>query len=198
MLISLFAVGLKLGRVPLPDRHWFLPLRLASISMTLPFVMLGLGLLGRGRGVGHGRRPAHHASATMTDALQGFNEQLEKLVELAIVLLVGAMLPYTSPWADVWWFIALLFVVLRAVAVWAGMAGDAMPWRQRTLIRWFGIRGICSVFYLMFAIRHGVTGPLAQQLITLTLATVAVSIVVHGVSVQPLMKRYGRSKPRAP
>jgi hypothetical protein len=34
----------------------------------------------------------------------------------------------------------------------------------------FGIRGVGSLFYLLFAIRHGVTGPLAQELVTLTLA----------------------------
>jgi sodium/hydrogen antiporter len=60
------------------------------------------------------------------------------------------------------------------------------------MISWFGIRGIGSVFYLMFAIRHGVTGPLAQQLITFTLVTVAASILVHGMSVKPLMQRYVR------
>jgi hypothetical protein len=36
----------------------------------------------------------------MTLAVQGFNEQLEKLAELAIVLLVGAMLSYGSPSAS--------------------------------------------------------------------------------------------------
>ena len=51
---------------------------------------------------------------------------------------------------------------------------------------------------MMFAIRHGVTGPLAQQLITLTLVTVAVSIVVHGVSVRPLMKWYVRRRSPVP
>lgn len=50
----------------------------------------------------------------------------------------------------------------------------------------------------MFAIHHGVTGPLARELVTLTLVTVAVSILVHGVSVRPLMKRYVRRKSTAP
>jgi len=72
-----------------------------------------------------------------------------------------------------------------------------MSRRQRAMISWFGIRGIGSVFYLMFAIRHGVTGPLAQQLITFTLVTVAASIVVHGVSVTPLMRRYVKRKSAA-
>jgi NhaP-type Na+/H+ or K+/H+ antiporter len=130
----------------------------------------------------------------MTQAVQGFNEQLEKLAELVIVLLVGAMLSYHSPSVAIWWFIPLLFVVLRPLAVSAGTPHEPMKARQRAMISWFGIRGIGSVFYLLFAIRHGVTGPLAQQLITFTLVTVAASIVLHGVSVTPLMRRYLQRK----
>lgn len=140
---------------------------------------------------------SHHASAAMTLAVQGFNEQLEKLAELAIVLLVGAMLSYEAPSAAIWWFIPVLFLVLRPLAVSAGTLGEPMSARQRAMISWFGIRGIGSVFYLLFAIRHGVTGPLAQQLISFTLVTVAASIVVHGVSVTPLMRRYVRRKSTA-
>ena len=141
---------------------------------------------------------SHHASSSMTLAVQEFNEQLEKLAELAIVLLVGAMLSYDAPSSAIWWFIPLLFLVLRPLSVAAGTLGEPMSPRQRAMISWFGIRGIGSVFYLMFAIRHGVTGPLAQQLITFTLVTVAASIVVHGISVTPLMRRYVKRKSAAP
>jgi NhaP-type Na+/H+ or K+/H+ antiporter len=141
---------------------------------------------------------SHHASAAMTLGVQEFNEQLEKVAELAIVLLVGAMLSYEAPSIAIWWFIPLLFLVLRPLAVTAGTLGEPMTARQRAMISWFGIRGIGSVYYLMFAIRHGVTGPLAQQLITFTLVTVAASIVVHGVSVTPLMRRYVRRQSAMP
>jgi len=140
---------------------------------------------------------SHHASAAMTLGVQEFNEQLEKLAELAIVLLVGAMLSYKAPSLAIWWFVPLLFLLLRPLAVAAGTLGEPMTSRQRSMISWFGIRGIGSVFYLMFAIRQGVTGPLAQQLITFSLVTVAASIVVHGVSVTPLMRRYLRRKSAA-
>lgn len=136
--------------------------------------------------------PVHHAGAAMTHAVHTFNEQLEKLAELGIVLLVGAMLPYVTPSVASWGFIAVLFVVLRFLAVSAGTAGEPMSLHQRAMVSWVGIRGIGSVFYLMFAIRHGVTGWMAQQLITVTLVTVAASIVVHGISVGPLMRWYTR------
>ena len=134
------------------------------------------------------------ASATMSQAVQGFNEQLQKLAELAVVLLVGSMLPYAVPSLALWWFIPVLFLLLRSLAVVAGTVGEPIGRHQRAMICWFGIRGIGSVFYLMFARRHGVPGSLAQELITFTLVTVAVSIAVHGVSVKPLMEWYVRRR----
>jgi NhaP-type Na+/H+ or K+/H+ antiporter len=132
---------------------------------------------------------SHYASGAMTRAVHAFNAQLERLAELTLVLLVGAMLAYVRPGIMQWWFIPLFFVVLRPLAVIAGTAGGSYGGHQRTMMSWFGIRGIGSVFYLMFAIRHGISTELAQQLATITLVTVAASIMLHGASVRPLMKR---------
>ncbi len=65
------------------------------------------------------------------------------------------------------------------------------------MIGWFGIRGIGSVFYLLLVLRHGVGGETAQTLVTLTLWTIASSIVVHGLSGQPLMRLYARRRDAA-
>lgn len=146
----------------------------------------------RGHSYGALATHSHHASAAMTQAVRGFNEQLEKLAELAVVLLVGALLPFAAPSFSLWWFIPLLFVVLRSVAVLAGTVGAPLAAHQRAMICWFGIRGIGSVYYLMYAIGHGVSGRVARELVTITLVTVAVSIVVHGVSVGPVMRWYSR------
>jgi NhaP-type Na+/H+ or K+/H+ antiporter len=42
----------------------------------------------------------------------------------------------------------------------------------------------------MYAVNHGLPEDLALRLISLTLCVIAVSVVVHGVSVTPLMKWY--------
>lgn len=176
--LAVFAAGLALQRVrerPLPGT---VPLDLAPDT----------GIHGHADLAIH----SHHASATMTQAVQGFNEQLEKLAELGVVLVIGAMLPYATGSAHLFWFIPVLLVILRPFAVLVGMAGNPGAKHQRVMIAWFGIRGIGSVFYLMFALHHGISGPLAQELVTLTLLTVAASIVVHGISVLPLMKWYAR------
>ena len=64
---------------------------------------------------------SHHASAAMSGAVEAFNEQLERLAELAIVLIIGAMLPYAMPSMPHVGFIALLLLVLRPLAVLAGV-----------------------------------------------------------------------------
>lgn len=134
------------------------------------------------------------AGAYMTQAVRGFNEQLERVAELVIVLVVGAMLPYTQvDWRTIA-FLLLLFLLVRPLAVWLGLLGAAVSSDQRLLIGWFGIRGIGSIYYLMFALNHGLSGYLADQATTLTLTAVAVSIVMHGISVTPLMNLYGRRK----
>ena len=63
---------------------------------------------------------------------------------------------------------------------------------QCWLASWFGIRGIGSIYYLMYAINHGLEPVLAEQLIAITLIVVSTSIVVRGISVTPLMRRYAR------
>lgn len=132
-----------------------------------------------------------HASATMHDYVQSFNEQLEKLAELGLVLVVGAMLAYAELPVATWWFIPLVLIVFRPLSVMAAVVGERLNPPQFLLIGWFGIRGIGSVFYLLLALRHGVSGHVADTLISLTLWTVVTSIVVHGLTAQPLMRRYG-------
>lgn len=134
------------------------------------------------------------AGAYMTHAVRGFNEQMERIAELAIVLVVGAMLPYANADLGTLAFVVALFVLVRPLAVWLGLLGATVSRDQRLLISWFGIRGIGSIYYLTYALHHGLAGEIAEQAITLTLATVAASILVHGISVTPLMDRYARQR----
>jgi NhaP-type Na+/H+ or K+/H+ antiporter len=136
------------------------------------------------------------APAYMAQAVLGFNEQLERIGEVVVVVLLGAML---TPQAFTWQtlaFIALLLLVLRPLAVTCGLIGAALSRQQRRLIAWFGIRGIGSVYYLTYAITHGLPEELARTLSGIVLSTVAVSAVVHGISVTPLMRSY-RNRSRA-
>lgn len=135
---------------------------------------------------------SHHASGVMTRAVLGFNEQLERIAELGMVMMIGAMLPSVGSVTNLWWFVPLMFLVVRPASVLLGMAGAGVPLYRQVLVGWLGIRGIGSIYYLVFALNHGVTEVFAPELVSLTLGTVAASILAHGITVQPLMTWYER------
>jgi NhaP-type Na+/H+ or K+/H+ antiporter len=63
---------------------------------------------------------------------------------------------------------------------------------QRAFISWFGVRGVGSIYYLMFAVVHGLEEGVARELIGLTFTVIASSVVIHGITVTPLMAWYNR------
>ena len=112
----------------------------------------------------------------------------------AVVLVVGDMLPFTRLHAGAMGLLVLLFVAIRPISVWLGMLGAPVSRDQRTMISWFGIRGIGSIYYLMYAIHQGLPRPLAEPIVAITLAAVTVSIVLHGMCVRPIMHFYRQRK----
>lgn len=130
------------------------------------------------------------APAYMAQAVLRFNEQLERLAEFAVVLLVGGMVSTVSWSSPALWLTFLLLVVIRPITTFLSLLGTHMSVVQRAFIAWFGIRGIGSIYYLSYSVGRGLDAGLARSLADFTLVVVAVSIVVHGVSVTPLMRRY--------
>jgi NhaP-type Na+/H+ or K+/H+ antiporter len=61
---------------------------------------------------------------------------------------------------------------------------------QRRLLAWFGIRGIGSLYYAALALELGARGGTAAPMLSAVLSVLAASIVLHGVSVTPVMRRY--------
>ncbi|HEU4459337.1 MAG TPA: cation:proton antiporter [Methylibium sp.] len=137
------------------------------------------------------------AGAFMAHAALSFNEQIERIAEVLAVVLVGALL-WSIAWREAsWLLVVLLLVVVRPVAVAIGLARSDTSRLQRRLIAWFGIRGIGSIYYLAYSVTHGLPADLAGRIAALTLAVVAASVLLHGVSVTPLMAFYERRKSRA-
>jgi NhaP-type Na+/H+ or K+/H+ antiporter len=126
-----------------------------------------------------------------------FKEHLERLSELTLVLLLGGMLTRSSWNWHTWGTALFLFVVARPLSVLLGLAGTGLPTRIKLIIGWFGVRGIGSLYYLMYAINHGLPESLATQLIQITVVVVGLSIIVHGTSVKPLMDRFGKKSSSA-
>jgi len=134
------------------------------------------------------------APAYMAQAVLGFNEQVERIFELGVMLLVGGMLSGRYLPREALWFLPVLFLVIRPAAVFLGLLGAKLPSLEKWLIGWFGIRGIGSIFYLMYAIHHGLPAEHAELLVGLTLTAVATSVLLHGASVTPLMRLYEKRR----
>ncbi|HQS58676.1 MAG: sodium:proton antiporter [Gallionellales bacterium 35-53-114] len=123
-----------------------------------------------------------------------FKEHIERLSEVVLVLLIGGSL-YLNSWT--WQAVGLslfLFVVVRPLSVVISLLGTHTTWRIRGLAGWFGVRGIGSLYYLMYAIQHGLPEALSLQLIQMTLIVVTLSILLHGTSVKPLMELFWRRR----
>lgn len=131
----------------------------------------------------------------LTPSLLNVNAQIERIAEVAIVLLVGAMIS-TGYWSMHGLALAaLLFFVIRPVSVWLGLLGE--PKAPRRLLGWFGIRGIGSVYYAVYIARHEIEYSVAAELLACVFTVIAASIVVHGISATPLMDLYQRRRGRA-
>jgi NhaP-type Na+/H+ or K+/H+ antiporter len=191
----------------------FLILGLVAISYGLALLVHTLGLLAvlaaglavrrmeRHETARAERAPQHIREAAAAEAeparsvatgLLTFNERFERIAELVAVLLLGGLLSSGYFAVEGLWLAALVLLVVRPVSVLVGLAGVRVSVRRLALMSWFGIRGVGSLYYLMFAIVQGISLPLVERMMPLVLTVVAVSIVIHGISATPLMKLYTR------
>ncbi len=136
-------------------------------------------------------QPAIAAGVLVSETLR-FGDTSERLIEVGLVMLVGAAA--MSHWDVRALPLALfLFVILRPLSTRALLARTQSSNAQRWLMGWFGLRGIGSLYYLTYALNHGAAGPLGEEISNLTLSTVLLSILFHGISAQPLLSRYERA-----
>jgi NhaP-type Na+/H+ or K+/H+ antiporter len=140
------------------------------------------------------QQPAVAAGALLAEVLS-FGDALERLLEVMLVFIVGIALG--QHWdARAFGLALVLMVVIRPLGTHLVLLGTPTTPAQRWLIGWFGIRGIGSLYYLAYALREGVPAALGAQLAAFTLSVVAISVVVHGLTSQPLLSRYGRALSR--
>ena len=131
------------------------------------------------------------AAGVLVAEVFSFGDTVERLLEVLLVVLVGLSLAHHWDGRAVW-LSAALFLVIRPAVTWVSLLGTPTTSLQRGLIGWFGIRGIGSVYYLAYSLAHGVQGAISQPLVDLSLSVVAISLIAHGMTSQPLMAWYER------
>ena len=136
------------------------------------------------------------AHAFMAESVLGFTIELERIAEAIVMTMIGSVL-MTLPGPLLTWGAAslavVLFVAVRPLAVLVTLTGSRAH-AQRRLMAWFGIRGIGSFYYLLFALEHGLRrGAPARGPV---LAVVSASVIAHGITATPLMNWYHRLQHR--
>lgn len=131
------------------------------------------------------------AAGVMMGDMLAFGSLVERSMEVLLITLLGTLLASYWDWRAIGLGLAL-FCVIRPLSVWLLVGKRLLDGHQRALLGWFGIRGIGSIYYLCFALGHGLPDDVARTCIGLTVSVVALSILLHGISTQPLLEHYER------
>jgi NhaP-type Na+/H+ or K+/H+ antiporter len=141
----------------------------------------------------------HERNHEYHEVLHASSESIERLVSAALLVLLGgavvdgALAPLTLRGAALGLAVVLL---VRPIAGWLALLRTTMPQSERWALAFFGIRGIGSVYYLAHALNEAEFAD-ADQLWAIVAFVILVSVLVHGVSAAPLMKRVDARREKA-
>lgn len=133
---------------------------------------------------------SQEGSKTIAKAVLSFTEQMERIGEVFVVLLLGTVLNLQKLLSWDLILIPVLFLLIRPIGVLVGLGRLKMRYYRRPLICWFGIRGIGSIYYLAYAIHKGLPADAAERITTIVYATVVASVFIHGITGLPFMNFY--------
>ena len=144
-------------------------------------------------------RSAHRDHEFQRD-MHDITEQVERIAMMVLLLafggaLAGGLLARIG-WTEILAALIILFVV-RPLTGWVGLIGTRATTSERITIAFFGIRGVGSFYYLAYGLNHGQFKETDQLWAILSLV-VAMSIVLHGLTVTPVMRWLDRSQGRDP
>ncbi|HEX2255145.1 MAG TPA: cation:proton antiporter [Afifellaceae bacterium] len=123
--------------------------------------------------------------------MHDFIEQLERLLMMVLLVLYGGALA-RGLLAEIDWrvivFTAAAILLVRPLAGWIALLGFPRSRLERGIIAFYGIRGVGSAYYLAYALNSGRDFEAPNYLWSVVGLAIAVSIVLHGITVTPIMK----------
>ncbi|MFL9680393.1 MULTISPECIES: cation:proton antiporter [Streptomyces] len=134
--------------------------------------------------------------------LHGFTEQIERLLTVFLLFLLGGYL-VTHGLPSLTWqgalVAVLLVLVVRPAAGYAALLGGATGPQERLVTAVYGIRGVGSLFYLAYALGHtGLFAAYADRLWAVVSFTVFLSVFLHGATAAPVIQRLDRLRRSSP
>lgn len=128
--------------------------------------------------------------------IRHFKEQITTLLVAVLFVLLAANLELEALralWgAPLWVVLAILFVV-RPLTAWVATIRSGLPWQERVLLGWIAPRGVVAAAVAgAFQPRLLETGHQdANLLVPIVFGVIALSVVLHGLSLRPLARWLG-------
>lgn len=137
------------------------------------------------------------ATDVFNDRLHDFADETERLLMMVMLVMFGGMLSAGGllalvRWSDVVFALIAVFLV-RPLVGWIALAGLRRSPLERGAIAFFGIRGLGSVFYFAYGINHGQFDQPTRLWGAIALV-ILISILLHGTTVTPVMRRLDRQR----
>ncbi|AZQ34473.1 hypothetical protein EJ357_14120 [Streptomyces cyaneochromogenes] len=172
-------------------------LGIAVASYELAVLTEGSGFIAAwvaGFAFGHAAR-RHRTSGRPQgpDRTPEFAENLGALLASISLMVFGAVLLGPALQHLTWEIVlyaALSLTVVRMVPVAVALAGSGLRWPTVAYIGWFGPRGLASIVLGLLVVEEHVPG--TETLGRAVAVTVALSILLQGISAVALAQRYGR------
>ena len=123
-----------------------------------------------------------------------FMETEGQLLMLLTFLIFGAaLLPEAMAHLSLesFGYALLSLTVIRMLPIAVSLVGSGVRTPTILFLGWFGPRGLASILFVLL-ILEGSEVPHKEQILTVTVLTVALSALLHGISAAPFARRYGR------
>lgn len=176
-LIAIAATGIAYGLTEMINAYGFLAVFVTALTIR------------------HAHR-THDFHREMHD----ITEQVERIAMMVLLLMFGGALVsgLLAPlqWIDIFGALVILLVI-RPLAGLIGLVGFPAARSEKLTLAFFGIRGVGSFYYLAYGLNHA-SLPVGERLWAIIGLVVLLSILLHGLTVTPIMRHLDRSQGRDP
>ena len=196
------ACGFLIGRLlaylvfRLPEKRPFMEVRDGFVAISATLLVYGITEMVKG----YGFIAVFIAAITLRNfelghhyhrKLHSFTDQIERILIAVVLILFGGSL-VSGVLVKLTWQMALFsfFFVLaiRPLTTLISLVGAKLHIKEKLAISFFGIKGMGSFYYLSFALEQRFF-PKNEELWAILAFTVLLSIMIHGLTATPIMKK---------
>ena len=88
-------------------------------------------------------------------------------------------------------YCVLSLTAIRMIPVAISLIGSRLMWESVVFLGWFGPRGLASILFALLVVDESVL-PAREQIMSIVMVTVLLSVFAHGMTAAPGARRYAR------